>query len=229
MSKLRWSTTPIACVVMLFTFIAVVVFGLLAANSPSWTAGEMRVVVAVNGVHNELFDGAAHAINLVFGTSFAVIVGATTAVAVAIFARSWMAGLRVTLLMTIPWVAAAITKIVVGRARPDTHLLSNPTGIAPTTFSYPSGHTAFAAAWALSLVIILAGWRFRGAVIIGAVAITVVTAWSRVYLGAHYPTDVMASVVLVLVISLCVARVTGRMARFQPGENAHRAMGRSSR
>ena len=65
------------------------------------------------------------------------------------------------------------------------------------TFSFPSGHTAVAtvfhgvlAAW---LWYHLEGLVARTAVIFAAVAMVALVAFSRVYLGAHYPSDVVAA------------------------------------
>lgn len=69
--------------------------------------------------------------------------------------------------------------------------------VTPVTYSFPSGHTSGAAlAWGFALVWLFAQRRDARARLLGcAVAVTMVllTALSRVALGAHYVSDVLAA------------------------------------
>ena len=84
-------------------------------------------------------------------------------------------------------------KHVFQRARPsfDDPLLSL------LTYSFPSGHTAAATVFygllACYLVRRVHGWRARVPVVLAAVAMVVLVALSRMYLGAHYLSDVLAA------------------------------------
>ena len=65
--------------------------------------------------------------------------------------------------------------------------------IAPeTTFSFPSGHAMGSAT--LACVLILLAWRtrWRWPVLVAALAFTIAVGLSRVYLGVHYPSDILA-------------------------------------
>lgn len=70
--------------------------------------------------------------------------------------------------------------------------------LALATYSFPSGHTAGATVW-WGFVAILCftwqpgPWRRVGAVALAGVMICL-TAFSRVYLGVHYPSDVLAAI-----------------------------------
>jgi undecaprenyl-diphosphatase len=85
-------------------------------------------------------------------------------------------------------------KLFVARPRPTIEHLSQ-----LSSLSFPSEHTTQAAAIYLTIAIMLSqgltrGWR-EAAIVLGVV-IALGVAWSRVYLGVHYPTDVAAGLVL---------------------------------
>ena len=70
---------------------------------------------------------------------------------------------------------------------------------SPVDSSFPSGHTAAAAAYGAIAVVVF--WRFRNvwvrtAVVALVVAIPIIVGVSRVYAGMHYLTDVVAGVLL---------------------------------
>jgi undecaprenyl-diphosphatase len=76
---------------------------------------------------------------------------------------------------------------------------------APTDFSFPSGHAAgsFTVAVMLAVVLIAQGRRRLGAL---AVALAVLVAWSRVYLGVHFPVDVVGGALLGSAVGVAFAR-----------------------
>lgn len=90
-----------------------------------------------------------------------------------------------------------VLKHVVGRARPPAVSVL---GVAETTLSFPSGHTIGTATFGLALAYLW--WRRspsarRALVGLAAAAVaTAVMAASRLYLGDHWLTDVVGSVVL---------------------------------
>jgi undecaprenyl-diphosphatase len=93
--------------------------------------------------------------------------------------------------MMIAWNLQLLLKLVVQRARP---VVSDPVSHAPG-YSFPSGHAANAAAVATIMVLLL--WPLlsrRGrvvAVVLGAL-LAILTALDRVFLGVHFPSDVVA-------------------------------------
>jgi membrane-associated phospholipid phosphatase len=67
------------------------------------------------------------------------------------------------------------------------------------TYSFPSGHTAAATLLygiiAAYLVCLTPRFGLRGAIVAGAVLMVALVGASRVYLGVHYASDVLAAVV----------------------------------
>lgn len=111
-------------------------------------------------------------------------------------------------------------KLLVERERPAISQLTGHSG-----FSFPSGHSAAAAAcWAALAFVVArrASTPVRALVAAGAVAITFGVAASRVLLGVHWLTDVVAGVLTGWVWFVVVTVVFGgRLLRF--GEPAERA------
>lgn len=99
-------------------------------------------------------------------------------------------------------VANTLGKRTVGRSRP---LL---TGVPlvrqlrrqPRTTSFPSGHAASAAAFATGVALESPAWGAAVAPLAASVA------FSRVYTGVHYPTDVLAGAALGVAAALAVRR-----------------------
>lgn len=88
-------------------------------------------------------------------------------------------------------------KHLVGRVRPPAAVQSLP---VETGLSFPSGHTLFAVTvWcgvALLLSRHVAGRAGRFLLVFGAVAVSLLVALSRLYLGYHWLTDVIGSLLL---------------------------------
>src|SRR5262249_47476029 len=101
---------------------------------------------------------------------------------------------------------SSVLKGAIPRARPHDH----PLVTQPHTHSFPSGHATshFACATRLGLM----PPRLRVPLFLLAAAIS----WSRVYVGVHYPLDVLGGAALGVAIGLGVARALPRLVRARP-------------
>lgn len=103
-----------------------------------------------------------------------------------------------TLVITMPGVMFlnVLLKYIFGRARPsfETPLLD-----ALSTYSFPSGHTATATAlYGLMGAYLVCQldhrqWRRRTLIVLAAFLMAALVGFSRIYLGAHYLSDVLAA------------------------------------
>ncbi|GAA2740828.1 hypothetical protein GCM10009868_04510 [Terrabacter aerolatus] len=95
--------------------------------------------------------------------------------------------------LMVSWNLQLDLKAIVRRARP---VISDPVSHAPG-YSFPSGHVACAAAIATIMTLLL--WPVLSPVarrwlVGGLTAYVLLTALDRVFLGVHYPSDVLAGV-----------------------------------
>lgn len=115
-------------------------------------------------------------------------------------------------------------KALIGRARPVVveHLAH------VSSYSYPSGHALMSAAIYLSYAAIFAAmapdFRARAYIMTGGFFLAGMVGVSRLYLGVHYPTDVLAGWSIGAAWALfCWMLVAGLRTRFGKGPDAARA------
>lgn len=111
-----------------------------------------------------------------------------------------------------------LVKHVFQRARP----VSNDALLMLHTYSFPSGHTAGATVWWGFFTVLVfthrPPWPWRAATLVSAIGLVCLTALSRVYLGVHYLSDVLAAVAEGCAwLVLCFMAIPARRAHTGPG------------
>ena len=152
---------------------------------------------------------------------YATELGATWAVTmIAVFVlfvgflvrRPWL-GVAASATILLASIGNSLLKLGFARARPD---LLDPI-VVEHGFSFPSGHAMLSmVAYGLVAVLVtrspVARWAKRAALVLLGIAVLSVGV-SRVYLGVHYATDVLAGWIIGLMIVLVFARVSRAVSR----------------
>ncbi len=175
-------------------------FGLLFGNladeviEKDTLYADEAVLKYINGLSTPLLDNV-----MVFLTSFggvlAVMIASTILAALYARRRNWRASLFITFSIGGLLLVNSILKLFYQRERPELwDLLVN-----EATYSFPSGHSALS--FGLAAIICLLLWRSRWRwITVGISAAYIMTiGFTRLYLGVHYPTDVLAGWLLAII------------------------------
>lgn len=148
------------------------------------------------------------AISFLGSPAFLTIASAVVAIWLA-WRRAWYR--LITLMLVMPGGALLnlLLKYAFHRQRP---FFENPL-VTLSGYSFPSGHTMGSTlfygllAWFVALA--LRRWRWRVLVILGAFPVVILIGFSRIYLGAHYLSDVLGAMAAgVAWLALCITGVS---------------------
>ena len=145
------------------------------------------ILKGINGFSTPFFDTFFVVITQ-FGGVFGII--ALTAILLGLLLRRKMYKNALIVGATVAGAAIlnVILKLIFERTRPDLWEQL----IVETSFSFPSGHSMITAALGLSLIFICWNTRFRWLAVALGSSFIIVIGFSRLYLGVHYPTDILA-------------------------------------
>jgi membrane-associated phospholipid phosphatase len=177
-------------VLLIGVFLPLQIFGALAEDVWQHQGGfpwDVQILLSINATSNPKLDFVATIL-----TKFGVFWGVfPVAFAIAIFLliqRKWrpLAYLIPTLLGSI--VINRTAKLLLHRVRP--HLWQSP---APEfDYGFPSGHAMSSMTLVAALVILTWGTRWFWFVLVVGTIFVIAIAWTRLYLGVHYPSDILA-------------------------------------
>lgn len=146
-------------------------------------AEEQRLLFFIHNFASPIFDKLATLISVAIGTI------CVAALAFFIWRRVWRTALFWLLAVGGASILSTLLKHVFKRERP--HLWAYISSHA--TYSFPSGHATLAMAFAMALLIISYKTRHYLAVAAVSISLIILVGLSRLYLGVHYPTDILAS------------------------------------
>jgi len=118
-----------------------------------------------------------------------IAITAVAAVVLAAWSRTWRPVWLAAITLAGSSAAVTVTKLLVARPRPDQSL----SAILADGYSFPSGHTTNSLAAFAAAATVVTGRSAQVVVWVAACLAAVVIGLSRVYLGVHYLSDVMAA------------------------------------
>lgn len=164
------------------------------AVTAGWTAPlDQAVVMAVTGHRSDVLNNAAVNITALGSAPIVTLI----ALIVALYA---VAAGRQRIVLALLWTPLSFLlddglKLLVQHPRPTEAIIA-----LPDSYSYPSGHTVAASALYITLALIAASaerrQRPRVLLVLSGVTVALLVAWSRVYLGVHYLSDVIGGLLL---------------------------------
>ncbi|MGY1839265.1 MULTISPECIES: phosphatase PAP2 family protein [unclassified Modestobacter] len=180
----------------------------------------------------ETLTTVAEAVSALSGTRAVIAVGLTLAVLSLAWVGSWRPVVFVLVTIVGELALYFVIGLVVGRVRPSVVDLTE--GL-PAGASWPSGHSGMAVALYGALAALVIGYgvgRRRWAVLAMPVLLAPAIGITRIYVAAHYPTDVVAGLLLgtgwVLACAWAFQLGSGRGLR-HPATGAATAMATASR
>ncbi len=223
----RWRAVPAPLVLgmvaaVLFAVLALVVAGAGVPPAEAWEAHWLQQLHAQRGDRLTRWMLAVEAMH---DPLIAVLL--SVFVTALLFQRHWR---KLPLLLAITLGGGVMNNIAKGwfqRERPLLDALVEARG-----FGFPSGHTVAAtllAAWMLYLASrggLHAAWRVAS--VLGASALVGVVGFSRVYLGAHYPSDVAAALLAGTAWACGCIAVFGASASAAPPRTGRQPAARAS-
>jgi undecaprenyl-diphosphatase len=167
-----------------------------------WLVGER--VGALNPVFRLLSEiGTGGAVWLALG------------VLIALYGRAWRVAASVAIADLVADVSVAGLQELFQRARPAVQTLVP----RPASYSFPSGHAATSFACATVIA------SFRPALRLPVFLLAAASAWSRVYVGVHYPLDVAAGALYGAMVGVAMLRGLPRLAAARPRSRPARREG----
>ena len=189
----------------------------LAASALAYFSFDLEVTRVVQGVQNPAFAAVMQGVSML-GDGWIPVILTVAVTAVFVMLRRWLEAMCI--LATLSSVLLAVlVKIMVARPRPPTFII-DPVDffLFANQFSFPSGHVLFFMVFfgflATLALFSFSGWN-RAAVIAICCSMILLIGPSRIYMGAHWASDVIGSYLLGTLL-LCIL-ITGYLAALRSG------------
>lgn len=191
---------------------AVLTLGFVATDMRGFSTNEFTVDQELSRNHDGFLTAVAMTLNYLFSPAGGIAIIALCALFLLVVRKSPVNAIAFGGMAAAGYLSSQFFKVIVERQRPNPALLFDPLAPETGSNSFPSGHVALAVglAWAFWFLARNTRWS-RLSVVLG-ILVPVVVALSRLYVGVHYPSDVIGSF---LASTAAVILFVGVWNRFQ--------------
>lgn len=178
---------------------------LAAAVTLGWTVPlDQAITVGIAGHRTGFLNGVAVNANALGSAPVVTLIALLAAAYVVAAGRP---GLVLALLWTpLAFLVTLALKPLFHHPRPTEALIA-----IPDSYSFPSGHALAASALYITLALVASATerraRPRRVLLAGGIAVALLVAWSRVYLGVHYFSDVVGGLLVGTGGAIAIARL----------------------
>ena len=193
-------TTRVKALLSLISLLALLILGILAKTRVV-TRHDLHLDRTVAGIRFPIATDAALGLTASAGELVGVAVLLVGLAVLVVRRRRWDAA-RLAAAVGGAWALGIVMKSLIDRGRPPASIWL----LAPdSSAGFPSGHDTTACAMILVAFLVLRGTgRIRVAAVLAATVFAIAVGASRIYLGDHYPTDVLGSWLTVTTAALVV-------------------------
>lgn len=181
------------CLKLTITMLISVFILLMIGYDNIFQAFYLKIISCIQSLENEYLTVFYKMITIIADTYQSAII-TILIVAFLYIKKYYREALFLAITMSACGIAIPLLKNILSRERPDFYRLIEISG-----YSFPSGHTTSATTMYLTLtIIVLSIMNKLNKYFIFSIAVIgiVIIGSSRIYLGVHYPTDVMAGICL---------------------------------
>jgi len=191
--------------------LAVLLLGFAVKLIPGVLPAELAWDEELTDHQHMVLNWASVTLSTIFSPAGIVAVLAGSFVFLLVVRRSPVNAFAFTGLAAFAWLSSEIFKLIVAEPRPAAALLDHPLLAEAGNDSFPSGHTTFVAAYAIACYLLARGTRWELPVAALGIAAVAGMGVIRLYVSAHYLTDVVGSVLVACTAAVLFAGLWNRI------------------
>ena len=193
-------TSPLSKIILLGIYLPVIVFMILASHI--WNQGngwgwDIPVLQAIHETAQPKLDAIALTLTPL-GITWGVLPVLLVVGCILLYQRHWRSLLYLIMTPLGSALLNRLAKLYFHRERPQLWDVLTP----DTSYAFPSGHAMSSMTLVVVLIILVWQTQWVWLTLIGGGCFTLAIGWTRIYLGMHYPSDIVAGWMLAIAWSL---------------------------